>query len=95
MYPPFKTSGYGPGKHATLTHVRSPSDCESFLISKAAWVEPLTASKYRSLQEHLDVAKEFEPLLLNEYAPGNLIAYIIFCALLVRRVNRQSISDAK
>ena len=58
--------------HATLTPVRSVSDCESFcLIPKATWVEPLTASKYRSLQEHLDVAKEFEPLLLNEYAPIN------------------------
>ena len=58
--------------HATLTPVRSASDCESFcLIPKATWVEQLTASKYRSLQKHLDVAKEFEPLLLNEYAPIN------------------------
>jgi hypothetical protein len=41
------------------------------LILKAAWVEPLTASKYRSLQECLDITKEFEPLFLNEYAPIN------------------------
>jgi hypothetical protein len=58
--------------YVTLTPVRSASDCESFcLIPKAAWVEPLTVSKYRSLQERFDVTKEFELLFLNEYAPIN------------------------
>ena len=56
--------------HAALEPVRSASDCESFCyISKAVWIETETASKYRRLQEGLSAAKEFEPLLLNEYAP--------------------------
>lgn len=62
--------------HTALMPVCSASDCESFcLIPKPAWVEPwvepLTASEYRSLHERIDAAKEFEPLLLNEYAPIN------------------------
>ena len=56
--------------HAALEPVRSASVCESFcFISKAVWIEPATALKYRNLQEGLDAAKEFEPLLLNDYAP--------------------------
>ena len=56
--------------HAALEPVRSASVCESFcFISKAVWIEPATALKYRNLQEGLDATKEFEPLLLNDYAP--------------------------
>lgn len=58
--------------HAALQPVRSASDHESFcLISEAVWVEPATAMKYRSLQECLDSAKEFQPLLLNDFVPVN------------------------
>ena len=59
-------------RHAVLTPVCSASDCKSFsVIPKAAWIEPAAASKYRNLQECLNAAKEFEPLLLNDYAPIN------------------------
>ena len=58
--------------HTALTPTRSASDCESFcMIPKAVWVEPAITSRYKSLQDCINAAADFEPVLLNDYAPIN------------------------
>ncbi len=63
--------------HASPSVVRSRpgSYC---VIKRARWVKPTFAAQYRNLQVHLDAVKEFEPILVNDFAPGDT-RYVCTC----------------
>ena len=58
--------------HEKPSSVRVVSDAETyFVIKRAQWVKPTYAAQYRTLQQHIDVSKEFEPIFLNDIAPAD------------------------
>ena len=58
--------------HQSLVPVRSASDAESCVfIQGAQWVQPSFVACYKALQNHLDAADVFQPILLNDFAPAD------------------------
>lgn len=55
--------------HSFLFPVRSGAE-KFCVIKRAKWVKPTYTAQYRNLQIHIDATKEFEPVLVNDFAPG-------------------------
>ena len=54
------------GNHEKTESVRSVSDAESFcFIERSAWVKPTFNARFKTLQDHLDSSKDFEPLFVT------------------------------
>ena len=60
------------GNHSKSTPVRSVSESESFcFVQKSMWVKPTHVAMFKTFQNSLDSMLSFEPLLLNDLAPGD------------------------
>lgn len=58
--------------HQSLVPVRPASDAESCVfVQGARWVQPSFVACYKALQNHLDAADVFQPILLNDFAPAD------------------------
>ncbi len=58
--------------HSKNTLVRSVSEAESFCyVNKSVWVKPTHVAMFRAFQDRLDSMLSFEPVLLNDLAPGD------------------------
>ena len=57
----------------SLSHpVREGADSESFVIVPGfAWIKPTFAARYDELERRLMVSLDFQPLLINDYAPAD------------------------
>ena len=58
--------------HEKVVPVRSNSNAESYiLIKKAIWTKPEFIVEFKSLQNELDRASDFELIFVNDLAPAN------------------------
>ena len=58
--------------HSKKAPVRSVSEAESFCyVKKSIWVKPTLVARFKMFQESLESIMSFEPLLLNDLAPGD------------------------
>ena len=59
--------------HRKMSPVRVLEESDRYcLIKRAQWVKPTYVAQYRSLQQHIDAAKEYEPVFVNDFSPADV-----------------------